>query len=169
VAGSNKGGLGWSKTKFESVDWKALEHAIINKPEGFQLWLSKQAIGVCATQKNTACIQDNLDNKCPNCRCRREDSTHLNKCPDPGRSKLFQNGVWKLHQWMRTHNRMDPKLTFWINEYLLHHEQDPMANLGVMSTVMREVAESQDKIGWVEFLHGKLSTKIMQIQNAHCV
>ncbi len=38
-----------------------------------------------------------------------------------------------------------------------------------MSTAMREVAESQDEIGWVEFLHGKVSTKITQIQNAHCV
>jgi hypothetical protein len=35
VAGSNKGGLGWSDTKFESVNWKALEHAICNKPEAF--------------------------------------------------------------------------------------------------------------------------------------
>jgi hypothetical protein len=73
VAGSNKGGLRWSKTKFESVDWKALEHAIRNKPEDFQLWLSKQAIGVCATQKNTTHIQDIHDNKYPNFRCRRED------------------------------------------------------------------------------------------------
>ncbi len=44
-----------------------------------------------------------------------------------------------------------------------------MANPGVMSTAMREVAESQDEIGWVDFLHGKVSTKITQIQNAHCV
>jgi hypothetical protein len=97
VAGSNKGGLRWPETKFESVDWKALELAIKNKQEGFQLWLSKEAIGVCTTQRNTACIQDILDDKCPNCRRRREDSTQLNKCPDPGRSKLFQNGVWNLH------------------------------------------------------------------------
>jgi hypothetical protein len=70
---------------------------------------------------------------------------------------------------MCTHNRTDLKLAFWINEYLLHLGQESMANLGVMSTAMREVAESQDKIGWIEFLHGKVSTKIKQIQNAHCV
>jgi hypothetical protein len=52
---------------------------------------------------------------------------------------------------MQTHNRTDPKLAFWINEYLLHHEKESMANLGVMSTAMREVAESQDEIGWVDF------------------
>ncbi len=44
VAGSNKGGLGWSDTKFDSVNWKALEHTIRSKPEGFQLWLSKQVL-----------------------------------------------------------------------------------------------------------------------------
>ncbi len=44
-----------------------------------------------------------------------------------------------------------------------------MAHLGVMSTAMREVAESQDEISWVEFLHGKVSSKITQIQNAYCV
>jgi hypothetical protein len=69
----------------------------------------------------------------------------------------------------RTHNRTDPKLTFWINEYLLHRGQESMANLLVMSTAMREVAESQNEIGWVEFLHGKVSTKITQNQNAHFV
>jgi hypothetical protein len=70
---------------------------------------------------------------------------------------------------MRTHNRTDPKLAFWINEYLLHRGQELMSNLGEMSKAMGEVAASQDKIGLVEFLHGKVSTKITQIQNTHCV
>jgi hypothetical protein len=70
---------------------------------------------------------------------------------------------------MRTHNRTDTKLAFWINEYLLHCRQESMANLGVMSTAMREAADSQDKIGWGNVLHGKVSTMIMQIQNSHCV
>jgi ribonuclease HI len=51
VNGSNKGGLGWPAETFDSVDWKAIADAISNQPEGFQIWLSKQAIGVCATQK----------------------------------------------------------------------------------------------------------------------
>ncbi len=37
-----------------------------------------------------------------------------------------------------------------------------------MSAAMYKVAQGQDKIGWVEFLHGKVSTKIRQIQQAHC-
>ncbi len=67
VKGSNKGGLGWFSEAFKAVDWKVLAKAISGWSEGFQLWLSKQAIGVCATQKNTACIQDVLNDRCPNC------------------------------------------------------------------------------------------------------
>jgi hypothetical protein len=78
VNGSNKGGLGWPAETFDSVDWKATTDAISNRPEGFQIWLSKQTIGVCATQKNTTCIQDILDDKCPNCGIRSKDNHHLN-------------------------------------------------------------------------------------------
>jgi ribonuclease HI len=54
VQGSNKGGLGWTPEAFEAVDWDTLARVTKINLEGFQLWLSKQAIGVCATQKNTA-------------------------------------------------------------------------------------------------------------------
>jgi hypothetical protein len=47
-----------------------------------------------------------------------------------------------------------------------------MTNLGtlqLMSHAFQEVAESQDEIGWVEFLHGKVSKKIRTLQGAHCI
>jgi hypothetical protein len=44
-------------------------------------------IGVCTMQKNTAMIQDILDDCCPNCGKRGKDNKHLNRCPDPGRVK----------------------------------------------------------------------------------
>jgi hypothetical protein len=85
VRGSNKGSLGWTEEAFNEVDWKAIEQALSCRPNGFQLWLSKQAIGVCATQKNKAQIQDILDDRCPNCGKRGEDNKHLDTCTDPGR------------------------------------------------------------------------------------
>ena len=84
VRGSNRGGLGWNEQDFDAVDWEALSRVLQKKPEGFQLWLSKQSIGVCATQKNTARIQDILDDRCPNCGKQGEDNKHLNRCHDPG-------------------------------------------------------------------------------------
>jgi hypothetical protein len=67
VHGSNIGGLRWSEEAFDKVDWEALSQALTLKSESFHLWMSKQSIGVCATQKNTARIQDILYDCCPNC------------------------------------------------------------------------------------------------------
>jgi hypothetical protein len=76
--GSNKGGLGWTQEAFNAVDWSALDQLLQSRMAGFQLWLSKQAIGVCATQKNTLSIQDILDNCCPYCGKHGEGNRHLN-------------------------------------------------------------------------------------------
>jgi hypothetical protein len=141
---------------FDTTDWEATAKAISGRPEGFQLWLSKQAIEVCATQKNTACIQDILDDRCPNCGKRGEDNHYLNRCTDPCRVCLFCNGVCKLTKWMRRENQTDTELDFLIREYLLHIGQVRMANLATlrpMLAALQEAAESQDMIGWIEFLH----------------
>jgi hypothetical protein len=93
VHGSNKNGLGWSNEVFNEVDWKAIDHALKGRPNSFQLWLSKQVIGVCTMQKNTAQIQDILDDQCPNCGRRGEDNKHLNRCCDAGQVRLFRDSV----------------------------------------------------------------------------
>ncbi len=154
------------------ADWEATAKTISSRPEGFQLWLFKQAIRVCATQKNTAHIQDILDDRCPNCGKRGEDNHLLNRCTDPGRARLFHSGVCKLTKWMQRGNQTDTELTFWIREYLLHRGQVRMANLATfqpMLAALREALESQDMIGWIEFLHSKVSTKFWSIQHAHCI
>ena len=38
-----------------------------------------------------------------------------------------------------------------------------------MLAALREALESQDMIGWIEFLHGKVSTKFWSIQHPHCI
>jgi hypothetical protein len=73
---------------------------------------------------------------------------------------------------MAKRNQTDPELIFWVREYLLHRGQVRMRNLTTlrrMSTAFSEVAQSQDGIGWVEFLHGKVSKKFRKIQDTHCI
>jgi hypothetical protein len=43
------------------------------------------------------------------------------------------------------------------------------AMLHPMSKTLQEAAESQDLIGWGEFLHGKVLIKFRRIQEAHCI
>jgi hypothetical protein len=116
VGGVNKGGLGWSWRRFEQVSWSTLELVLRSKSDMYQLWLSKQCIGICATRQNLARIQDILDDKCPNCGQARETSIHLNRCPDNGRTLLFKESVTNLSTWMHQHNRTDPELAYWIEK-----------------------------------------------------
>jgi hypothetical protein len=142
------------------------------------LWLAKQSIGVCATRKNLARIQDILDNRCPNCGSPREENKHLNRCPDEGRQRKFQEDVKDLQKWLSQNNQTDPELAFWIPYYLLLWGQTPMAELSnmtcylhspstMMTATMREATVSQGPIGWTEFLHGKVSLKIAQMQESY--
>jgi hypothetical protein len=74
--------------------------------------------------------------------------------------------------WISNRNQTDSKLAFWIKEYLLHQGQVQMTNLiriWPMSAAMYKVAQSQDVIGWTEFLHGKVSIKMRGMQQAHCL
>ncbi len=57
VRGVNKGGLGWSGERFNQVAWTALDRALQSKPDMYQLWLSKQCIGISATRRNLARIR----------------------------------------------------------------------------------------------------------------
>ena len=45
----NVEGLGWSTHQFNQVVWDSLDLALRSKPDMFQVWLSKQCIGICAT------------------------------------------------------------------------------------------------------------------------
>jgi hypothetical protein len=167
---TNTGGLGWSEHRFDQVAWKPIDDALRNKPDMFQIWHAKQSIGVCATRSRLARIQDILDSKCPNCKQEQEKSHHLNRCPDQGRTLLFKESVASLVNWMHGNNRTDAELAYWLEKYLIFCGTRTLSLLvgDQGSNQLREAAASQDKIGWVELLHGKVSVKIAKIQDIHC-
>ncbi len=173
VGGINKGGLGWLEERFNQVAWTELDGALRSKPDMYQLWLSKQCIGICATRQNFAQIQDILDDKCPNCGQACETSTHLNWCPNHGCSWLFKDGVAKLSTWMHQNDCTDPELAYLIKKYLLFRGTRSFASLVTEgwfgSQDVRLAAVSQDLIEWTEFLHAKVSVEIASIQQLHCM
>ena len=162
------GGLGWTQHRFDQVSWKSLDATLKTKPDNFGLWLSKQSAGVCATRANLARIQDLLDDKCPNCEQRQETASHLNVCPDAGRQRLFEEGVEALSTWMHQGGKTDPELAYWVPKYLLLRGATKFAAMGPMSARLSAAGRSQDEIGWRQFLEGKVSSLIREIQVTHC-
>jgi hypothetical protein len=149
--GCNTGGLGWSTHRFNQVAWGTLDSMLRTKPDMFQVWLSKQSIGICVTQKNMSRIQDLLDDKCPNCLQPQETSQHLNRCPDQGCTLLFKDSISNLVIWMHNHNQADPELAFWIEKYLLFCGERSFSSLveegGPATPLVSTAASSQDLIG----------------------
>jgi hypothetical protein len=138
----------------------------------YQLWLSKQFIGICATRWNSARIQDILDDKCLNCGQARETSTHLKRCTNNCRTLLFEESVTNLSTWMHQRNRTNPELAYWIEKYLLFCGTRIFTSFidkgGFCSNDICLAAAGQDLIGWTEFLHGKVSVEFASIQHIHC-
>ncbi len=52
VGEAKNGGLGWLRRRFKQVSWSTLELVLCSKPDMYQLWLSKQCIGICAIRWN---------------------------------------------------------------------------------------------------------------------
>jgi hypothetical protein len=116
--------------------------------------------------------QELLDDKYPNCNRPRETSYHLNRCPKAGRTLLLHNSVANLTRWMNNHNCTNTELANWIEKYLIFWGTWSFTSLvlagGGSSPQLLDAAASQDLIGWMEFLHGKVSKDIGRIQEVHC-
>ena len=72
--------------------------------------------------------------------------------------KLFRECVRKLEKWMHRGKQTDPQLATLIKDYLMHRGFETMETLSRrMPYEFQVAAASQDSIGWVEFLHGKVA------------
>ena len=71
---------------------------------------------------------------------------HINRCPDPGRTRHFFNSVDRVKQWLITHNT-HPQLVEIIPRYLSGRGRVKMVDVCCMSPNMRKAAAAQDRVG----------------------
>jgi len=165
---SNIGGLGWSSRRFDIIDWHTLTMVLESKPAMYGVWLAKQTVGVCATRRQMARNGGLSDDRCPNCLLGPERSSHLNLCLDEGRSLLFNDNVDELDNWMIKNEKTDRELRYWLSTYLRFRGERTMCSLGIRSTVIQEIAEDIDLIGWTDFLHGRIPISLRNFQQSYC-
>jgi len=61
----------------------------------------------------------------------------------------------------------DSELAYWVAKYIRGHGAVPFADLGSMSPHMRALVESQDLIGWRNFMEGRVSSHFYTVQLDH--
>ncbi|KAL3760545.1 hypothetical protein ACHAWU_009506 [Discostella pseudostelligera] len=161
------GDKGWSIQQFEAVAWDHLHATLRTKSNAFRIWLSKQHSNFCATGVQMVRCGMSDDDRCPSCWKRRERAEHLCKCPSAAWSALLEKSVSDLQAWMSTDERTDPELAYWVGKYIRGRGGINFSDLGSMSPRMMTLAESQDLIGWRNFMEGQISSRFYSIQLAH--
>ncbi len=106
------------------------------------------------------------DKRCPNCG-RREPATHLLLCPSKDRTQLLIDNADKLEKWLEKDGSTNQDLANWIPKYILMQGNKPFADMGAMPPRMKALAQSQDKIGYCNFMEGHILTHFYKIQNFH--
>ena len=160
--------MDWSNEQFEEVEWIGLHQALEIKADGYVTWLSKQVSGFCGTRVMVGRYsgKEDPDQSCPNCGC-RENAAHLCICSSMDRTRLFRENVEDLKCWLNRHGDTEPQLAYWIPKSLLGRGTVRFQDLGHMSPEIKELAKSQDLIGWKNLMEGRISKCFLTIQQQH--
>ena len=154
---------------FDEVDWPHV-HRTLNEEVSrlFQVWACKQVMNIAATNKNLSRRhRDGRSDKCPCCTIHVETAAHVLLCPEAGRVEAFQLGTTALERWLDKADT-DPDLTDSIVEYVRRRGTITMEEATMDAPPrFRNIALSQDKIGWRRFLEGMILTEITSIQRQH--
>ena len=102
---------------FYEVDWDAIRLTLSGKPKMYNQWYSKQYSGWCGTGKNMKTWKQTDDARCPNCNTLEEDAGHLMVCRCSNQSRLFEEHVAAINEWMESHFT-EPLLRQLVTQYL---------------------------------------------------
>ena len=146
-----------SSTAFNHVDWEATEKMMYNMPQQFRLWVTKHVSKFCATNKQLFRMRQAPSPACPCCdEDVQEDTRHQLHCSDPKRYELLIEGVEELEQWLTTVDT-DPVLTTCICRYIRGRGHEEFGTNPPLPATYRGLAETQEEIGWDNFLEGRVS------------
>ena len=69
--------------------------------------------------------------------------------------------------WKNGWGSTDQELAYWLPKFILMQGDKPFADMGAMSPRMKALAQSQDKIGYRNFMEGYILIHFYKIQNFH--
>ncbi len=128
--------------------------------------MAKLVLGIAGTM-SFLLHQDKQSPLCLSCLNCRETCKHVAKCPEVRRAQAFTWSATEVELWL-TKNNAHPNL----RSLLLHY----LRGRGALSCykcatalnlphIFQEFAESQDVIGWDNFVMGMVSSKLLPIQS----
>ena len=120
----------------------------------------------CGVRKMVAHYYGNseADVSCPNCG-QIEKSEHLCMCLCKDRTWLLNKNAEELGSWMFVDQRAEPQIAYWVPKFIMYRINIKFAEMGDMSPEIWALARSQDLIGWINFMEGRISKSFYEVQS----
>lgn len=136
-------------------------------PRLFQLWVSKQTMGIAATNKARSRFTDGLSPLCPSCTIEDETCAHILTCTEKGRVEALNTSITLLEGWLAS-SHTEPHLQQALVQYARSRGTRPMEEVcHYMHSSVREFAHAQDQIGWRRFMEGMVASHAALIQRSY--
>lgn len=150
---------------FDTVYWDGIEKVLTSSSEMFSVWATKQVSGFCGNNHLLHHIKSSVIDRCPNCGCSPERSTHIYVCPDPDRTEVFESSVDKLVDWLAS-QRTAPALTSLISSYLRGRGESTMLSLCGVGSIYTPLACAVDDLGFRNIMEGRVPVLLYDLRNA---
>ena len=144
--------------------WRHIYDALHDVPRTFQLWACKQVMDVAGTNYNLAKRnKEEHDPCCPSCGQETETCSHVLHCNEAGRVDAMKRSVGWLDDWLRSVGT-EPTLRRALVKYALGRGAESMKDIVFEEgRTHRDMAMSQDRIGWRRFTEGMISKEIVKL------
>ncbi len=113
---------------FKLIYWDGVEACMDQFPTMFRVWVTKHVSHFFGINRHLSRIDPSISNTCPSCGCINEDTSHVVRCPSPGRTSFYQESVSVLVQWLEEADT-DPQLVYMIEEFLTGRGETKVAPL----------------------------------------
>ncbi len=107
-------------------------------------WTQQSGISACAVKKHN------------------EDTSHITRCCNPGRSQMFTQTAQELLAWMDTAQGNALLITA-LASYLQHRRHCSMQSIVQSHPELHEFAQDHGKLGWDNFMEGHICKSFFQL------
>ena len=152
--------------RFHNINWKASKAALLKHYTGKRRWLTKQATGFAGTGRMMRLRRSWAHSNCPRCAATNEKPAHVLSCPSLGARATWHEGLDALDVWM-TKVDTDPDLQSALMSRLRAWPRPPMEAFETPPSSIRQALYDQDKLGWYNFLLGRISLQFSSAQDEH--
>ncbi len=146
--------------EFDYVDWEMVYKKLRKVPRLFQLWASKQVMGIAGTME----WDKTTLRKCPSCLSARDTCEHVLFCCHKRRVETLIHTLNLMEEWLEE-AETEPDLLDCIAEFAQGRGGRTMTDICAgLDPRFEQMAVEQDTIGWRRFMEGMISRHMREIQ-----